>query len=73
LDRWLDERSRSTNGTNLPDQNFLSFLKSVCKSDVTAANRHLTYDFFLRDLASQQQYRDELAKAFDEMIKTSLW
>jgi hypothetical protein len=73
LDRWLDERSRSTSGTKLPDQNFLSFLKSVCKSDVTAASKHMTYDFFQRDLASQQQYRDELAKAFDEMIKTSLW
>jgi hypothetical protein len=40
---------------------------------VTAASKHMTYDFFQRDLASQQQYRDELAKAFDEMIKTSLW
>ena len=48
--------------------NLISFLKTTCESDVAIARRQITYDYFQRKLAEQEQYRDAMAKAFDEML-----
>jgi len=51
------------------DQNFLSFLKVACRADTSAAQQHLTYDYFQRQLTNQQQQRGEIADIFDKIIK----
>jgi hypothetical protein len=48
--------------------NLISFLKTTCESDIAKAQPQLTYDYFQRRLADQKQYRDAMAKGFDEML-----
>lgn len=43
-------------------------MKVACLSDVTAAQRYVTYDYFQRTLADEQEVRGEMAKAFEQMI-----
>lgn len=71
IDQWLADRSgnHSAADIGMADENFLSFLKVACQSDVTAARQHMSYDYFQRELAGQQQIRDEMSKAFVEIIK----
>ncbi|MGB8353565.1 MAG: hypothetical protein WCD79_06740 [Chthoniobacteraceae bacterium] len=33
------------------------------------AQRQMTYDYFQQELGDQQRYRDEMSKAFEEIIK----
>ena len=66
LHHW-DGHSQSDN--QWADANFISFLKVACQTDVTAARSQLTYDYFQRELADQQQDRDQMAKAFENIIK----
>ncbi len=71
IDQWLEDKSgnHSAADQNEANANFLSFLKVACQSDVTAARQHMSYDYFQRELAGQQQARDEMTKAFEELIK----
>ncbi len=71
LNAWLTERSRGLSPRNLAEanQNFVSFLKIACQTDVTAAKQNLTYDYFQRGLADQQRMRNEIAEVFDKIIK----
>ena len=71
IDQWIASRTSNQSATdrNAANANFLSFLKVACESDVTAAKQHIGYDYFQRELADQQQARDEMAKAFEEAIK----
>jgi hypothetical protein len=48
--------------------NLISFLKTTCESDIGNAQRQITYDYFQRKLADQKQYRDAMAKAFNEAL-----
>jgi hypothetical protein len=71
IDDWLNEKSHSPSEEDAAeaDANFVSFLKIVCQSDVTAAQGWITYDYFRRDLADQKQTRDEMTKAFQQIIR----
>jgi hypothetical protein len=71
IDQWIEDRSgrRSAADVNTADVNFLSFLKIACQSDVAAAKPRMTYDYFQRKLADEQQTRDEMSKAFEKIIK----
>ena len=71
IDQWQNDRKRrqSPKDAAQVNQNFISFLKIACRSDVTAAQQRLTYDYFQRQLASEQQQRGEIADIFDKIIK----
>ena len=71
IDQWLAEKKKrmSPKDAAAADQNFISFLKVACRSDTTAAQPRLTYDYFQRQLGEQQQQRGEIADIFDKIIK----
>jgi hypothetical protein len=71
IDDWLAEKGTHPSEENADEANanFLSFLKIACRSDINAAQSQISYDYFLRDLADQKQTRDEMAKAFDQIIR----
>ena len=48
--------------------NLISFFKTTCESDIALAQRQVTYDYFQRKLADQKQYRDAMAKGFEEAL-----
>jgi hypothetical protein len=70
IDDWLAEKGTHASPEDAAEANasFLSFLKIACQSDVSAAQRQITYDYFRRDLADQKETRNEMAKAFQEII-----
>ena len=71
IDQWAADSKKRMNPKDAAavDQNFISFLKIACRSDITAAQAHLTYDYFQRQLTEQQQQRGEIAEIFDKIIK----
>jgi hypothetical protein len=70
IDYWIEvNRGRSTPADRLAaTANLISFLKTACESDIAIAQRQITYDYFQRELADQKQYRDAMAKGFEEML-----
>jgi hypothetical protein len=71
IDDWLAEKGTHPSAEDAAEANasFLSFLKIACQSDVAAAQRQITYDYFARDLADQKATRDDMAKAFQQIIQ----
>ena len=71
IDQWLADKRKRLNPKDAAtvDQNFLSFLKVACRSDIMAAKPRLTYDYFQRQLGEQEQGRGEIAEIFDKIIK----
>jgi hypothetical protein len=71
IDDWLAEKGTHASPEDAAQANasFLSFLKIACQSDIAAAQRQVTYDYFVRDLADQKGTRDEMAKAFQQIIQ----
>ncbi len=71
VDAWLAAKSRSLSLRDRQnvDQNFISYLKVTCQSDITAARPRMTYDYFQRQLADQERDRKEIAEIFDKIIK----
>jgi hypothetical protein len=71
IDAWMAQKTRRLSATDsiANDQNFVSFLKSACQSDVGVARTRLTYDYFQRGLVQQQQARNEISGIFGEIIK----
>ena len=51
----------------MSDQNFTARLKSACLSDLAEARPTLTYDYFQRELAEQQRYRESIVSALDAL------
>jgi hypothetical protein len=72
IDQWADARAKhlSPRDAATADQSFLSFLKLTCQSDVAAAQPHMTYDYFQRQLADHQRERTEIAGVFSKFIET---
>jgi hypothetical protein len=70
INDWIEaSRGRATPADRLAaNANLLSFLKTACESDIAIAQREITYDYFQRELADQKQYRDAMAKGFEEML-----
>jgi len=71
IDQWISARSRNLSPRDRQnvDQNFISYLKVTCQSDIIAARSHLTYDYFQRQLTEQEKGRKEMAEFFDKIIK----
>lgn len=71
IDAWLAAKTRGLSQRDRlsVDQNFLSFLKVTCQSDITAARSRMTYDYFLRALREQEQQRAQIADVFDRIVK----
>ena len=71
IDQWqADSKKRmSPKDAAAVDQNFLSFLKVACRSDLIAAQQHMSYDYFQRQLTERQQERNAMAEFFDKIIK----
>ncbi len=70
VDQWVDAKSKhlSPHDAAMADQGLLSFLKLTCQADITAAQQHLTYDYFQRGLADQQRERKEISDVFGKSI-----
>lgn len=71
INDWLEAKGHNHSITDQQeaDENLISFLKVACQSDVSAAQRQISYDYFQRDLADQQQSRAQMEKAFEEILK----
>ena len=71
IDDWVAEKGShpSAEDATEADENFISFLKIACRSDVAAAQRQINYDYFVRQLADQKQTRDQMAGAFEQIIR----
>ena len=72
----IDQWQAAKKGRNLSPKdlaqinlNFLAFIKSACRSDTIAAQSHMTYDYFQRQLTGEQQVRGEMAEILDKIIK----
>jgi hypothetical protein len=70
INYWIEaNRGRPTPADRLAAAvNLISFFKTTCESDVAIAQRQITYDYFQRKLADQKQYRDAMAKGFEEAL-----
>jgi hypothetical protein len=72
INDWVTAKSNhpSAEDSADADANFLSFLKIACQTDISAAQRTITYDYFRRELKDQKQARDEMSKDFQQIINT---
>ena len=70
IDLWLNERGRPMSASDkaMPEQNFVSRLKSACQGDLAAARPHLTYDYFQRGLIDEKRNRDNIASSLDKLL-----
>ena len=68
--QWQEDKGgeRSMSDRSNADASFLSFLKIACQSDISALQNRLTYDYFQRELVTEQETRTEMSKAFSEII-----
>lgn len=71
IDAWLGSKSKHMSPRDRAnvDQNFISFLKVTCQSDIISAQQHLTYDYFRRQLGDRQKERAELAEVFAKILE----
>ncbi len=71
IDAWLGSKNRRMSDIDrkTADQNFLSFLRITCQSDITAAQSRLTYDYFQRALGEEEKQRTQIADIFGKIIK----
>jgi S1-C subfamily serine protease len=70
IDDWIDAKSHNHSYADRAqaDANLISFLKIACQSDIPAAQRQISYDYFARGLADQQQTRAGMVKAFQQIL-----
>ena len=71
ISQWQESKSHKLSVTDREsaDANFISFLKVACQTDLADVQRSLTYDYFQRRLTEEQGTRNEMAKAFTEIIR----
>ena len=71
IEDWLAAKSHnpSAEDSEEADTNLISFLKVACQSDITAAQRQVTYDYFRRELGDQKGVRDQMGAAFQQIIQ----
>ena len=72
IDQWqASKKGRGMSAKDLAqiNLNFIAFIKNACRSDTTPAQARMTYDYFQRQLAGEQQVRGEMAEVFDKIIK----
>jgi len=69
IDQWLEAKSKLLSAPEAvkADQSLISFLTDTCQSDITAAQQHLTYDYFQRRLADEQPARKQIADVFSKI------
>jgi hypothetical protein len=64
-----NKRRLSPRDAATADQNFFAGLKNASTADLVAARSRLTYDYFQRALAEQQQERREITEVFDQILQ----
>lgn len=72
IDQWqASKKGRSLSSKDMAqiNLNFVAFIKSACRSDTTAAQSQMTYDYFQRQLTGEQQIRGEMAEIFQKIIQ----
>lgn len=71
IEWWMasNKRRLSPRDAAAADQSFIAGLKNASTSDLVAARSRLTYDYFLRALAEQQQERQQITEVFDQILK----
>jgi hypothetical protein len=72
IDDWVESKGHNHSMVDREeaDANLISFLKIACMSDINAAQRQISFDYFVRQLADQQQTRGQMVKAFQEILHT---
>jgi len=71
LDWWMASNQRGSLGARdaaTADQNLIAGLKNISEADLQSARLHFSYDYFLRNLAEQQQQRKGITDVFDEIL-----
>jgi hypothetical protein len=70
VNQWLEAKAKhpSARDAASADESLLSFLKITSQSDITAAQQHMTYDYFQRQLADEQRERKEIADVFTKIV-----
>jgi hypothetical protein len=71
IDWWMASGERGSLGsrdTATADQNLIAGLKNISEGDIQGARSHFSYDYFLRNLAQQQQQRKGITDVFDEIL-----
>jgi hypothetical protein len=63
------KRRLSPRDSATADQNFFAGLKNTSTADLVAARSHLTYEYFQRALAEQQQQRRQITEVFDQILQ----
>ena len=71
ISQWLDSKHQHLSyiDRHEADANFISFLKVACQSDLATVQGRLRYDYFQRELEGESETRNEMAKAFESIIK----
>jgi hypothetical protein len=72
LDWWTASSHRgslSSRDAATADQNFIAGLKNIGQADIAAARQHITYDYFVHNLAEQQQQRKSITDVFDQILQ----
>jgi len=50
-------------------RNLTTATRSACEADLSQAEKQLTYDFFRRQVAEEKRRRDDIARAFELVLK----
>jgi hypothetical protein len=69
LSNALGNRSLSVADRNQAVQRFLGSMRSVTQFDLARVRPLLTYDFFRRDLAEEEQVREKMFEVFDRTLR----
>lgn len=71
ISQWHESRSHPLSAADRAsaNANFISFLKVASQADIAEVQRYITYDYFRRRLAGELQTRNEMAKAFSQVIE----
>ena len=69
-DRWKRDYDGAFNAEDkkMAAKNFIYAIKIASQADVTAARQHITYNYFVRELADAQKARDEMTKPLEKLI-----
>ncbi len=70
IDEWIQDKGHRLNAEDelRMNETFVSYLKTISRTDVEAARQTITYDYFQRKLTEVQQARAKMAAALEKVI-----
>ncbi len=71
VDGWLAamRNNPSRDDASTANKTLLYNLKAVCEADITAGQKDITYNYFVRELSDQKTTRGQLEDAFQKLLK----